>query len=1463
MSVNSNLLSTDQSTFESGTVPTGYVGGGSPLGVVSVTSERSHSGTYSLKYAWPSAGDWLMLQGPDIFGFVTGERYLVSSWVYQPAGSPFVALSIAGVVIGESNATYGSWVQLKTIFNATQDNHRLQWWSSTGTPGSNTSLYVDDIEIIKLDNPDSTFGGGAFGGIGFGGIPIYGDLENPNLSTETTGIRDTQYPYALDYYQGNNQTYTESDGLTDSGAAIDRTGYYIETAGLTDATGEDWPQDSGISATKNATNALYVTLWDDANLDSSGLTLNYTIRNVTNIDSAGLVDSLTRSLVKGITDSAGMVDIVLTNFDDDIGWNRGLQEASGLTDYDISIDIREDITDALGLTDSDLTPNKTQNYTALSRTDSTNTVVGLSTESASLAIGVVASDSGVFGLSTESASVVKTDATLFTLINNHVVTASPQVYGEWNLNRYSTATVTNNSEPAASAVLATSMNYNKYFPIDSIVRPNRYGNKVCYPVLNQAYRDNNITNLGYYSYAAMTYERRETIPARTYIASGDAPYQYWVSSPYSRSLANGSISNVNPMAEYATAFKMNKILVRFNVHAYRPSTVSIEYRYNSSWTSTGAAWSVPANGLVEIYRATGGTWSTTPTYWTESADNTISVDGIRLSVSTMTGPGAQVELVEMSPRFVADLSSVTVSYDVNNEVSEKSYIAPVGVASANTGNIVFSNNTGLFDKDNSSSILYGLMDDGIVFTVNVAYGANVVRQMTMLSDKWEVEGWETATVNLIDDAKILQKTKLPDLLLENYRAANIIWTLCDMVGFTNTIVYESAANPSDVVEFFWAGKDQTVWEVIQELASAYQLAVFFDEYRNLRIMTRDYLMDNTRGVKWTFMGQDSTTLSDIISFNPEQVENINKVVVKYKATNSYHMDKSDEKTKSKNEIFWEAPSDWGVGAAQVALPISNGATYITIRNTEDLPRFAGKLQIGSSILEYISKGYIVNGQERQVKNETDYLLAVEDNNGVTPTFSGKVYLKNPITFDWANALTRFAADFMLIDMTDGATTSISAISKFTKDPVTGIRVNALGNTAQKRTGGIKNFATSFDRAGVKFKLTSTTGSFGVFLWPQGTASHSGYHFTVQNGDDPTKAGTNVFLRGVRVENDGTPTQLTNLAAVSSPILKTNAWYALEVIVAPISGGWAFNVYLNGKFIGTFRDTVGELTRNTRAGFFTCGPTSAVVEQFWAIDFPTDAKKIPDGLKTYYPDDAWREAKTDLPLNYPDIENYYADRAIAIYLAAIFAGGVVLTYTILDYGGSYIGVVREIFEETVRFDDIPIRKLEFLNTNPFAQVISWRYTPMGAKFSVRNNSNIYQQLNGTWETDVSGATRDESFLIYGEGIFFSPEQSVENTDQALAKRRGESSVEFSSDWVQTRSSAQRLADWVKNRFGKDSEEYNIEAFGNPFLSVGDLVSINYTTKGLTGSNFYGVVTSLNNSWDDGLWTNVSVRRIVNV
>ena len=288
------------------------------------------------------------------------------------------------------------------------------------------------------------------------------------------------------------------------------------------------------------------------------------------------------------------------------------------------------------------------------------------------------------------------------------------------------------------------------------------------------------------------------------------------------------------------------------------------------------------NGLeyderVPVYKwfiGTDGTYENThfvtdftnPSFYNEtgSGENTyrefVWMKGLRLVVKTMSLPNVPLELIEISPRLVANLSDSLINFNVTKAASDLSGSAlPVGQLMAGVGNISLFDNDNSFNPNNewnfqtnSGSIIAKYINKNIKFVFyevikKVNDNNYYVPIKTMYSETFPERDARTGetSLSLRDFYFYFESLKAPRILITEASLSQAICLLLDSVGFSN-YVFKRLPNESDpVIPYFFIPPDQSVAETLSDLARATQSAMFFDEFNNFIVMTKSYLLDES------------------------------------------------------------------------------------------------------------------------------------------------------------------------------------------------------------------------------------------------------------------------------------------------------------------------------------------------------------------------------------------------------------------------------------------------------------------------------------------------------------------------------------------------------------------------------------------------------------------------------------------
>jgi hypothetical protein len=231
------------------------------------------------------------------------------------------------------------------------------------------------------------------------------------------------------------------------------------------------------------------------------------------------------------------------------------------------------------------------------------------------------------------------------------------------------------------------------------------------------------------------------------------------------------------------------------------------------------------------------------------------IKGLRIVVDTMNKQNCTFDLIELSPRLMMDISSKTTQYSMTKP------LADLGTTSMPTGNLIASTGKiSLFDEDlafnennpyvgHSGSIVSGFTNTKMKFIFydivkNVGGYDYYIPLKTLYSEKVPQVSDTAATLDfdLRDLFYFLESEKSPELLLTNVSLSYAITVLLDSIGFSNYTFRRIVNEHELIIPFFFVGPDQNVAETLQQLAISSQSAMFFNEFNDLVVMSKRYLM---------------------------------------------------------------------------------------------------------------------------------------------------------------------------------------------------------------------------------------------------------------------------------------------------------------------------------------------------------------------------------------------------------------------------------------------------------------------------------------------------------------------------------------------------------------------------------------------------------------------------------------------
>ena len=226
------------------------------------------------------------------------------------------------------------------------------------------------------------------------------------------------------------------------------------------------------------------------------------------------------------------------------------------------------------------------------------------------------------------------------------------------------------------------------------------------------------------------------------------------------------------------------------------------------------------------------------------------ISGVRIVVDAMNVKDSTFDLIEISPRLVMNLSDKTLDYSVNKSASDLGISGlPVGQLIASNGGVNIFDYDQAFNENNSSSIIAKYINRHVQFKfyeviVDVDGWDYYVPIKTLYSEafpKQDLMG-KTVSLSLRDMYWYLESITAPQILMTEVSVSSAVSLLLDSIGFSNYTFKRVANEKEIIIPYFFVGPDKSVAEVLQDIAVSTQTAMFFDEYNNFVMMSKDYIM---------------------------------------------------------------------------------------------------------------------------------------------------------------------------------------------------------------------------------------------------------------------------------------------------------------------------------------------------------------------------------------------------------------------------------------------------------------------------------------------------------------------------------------------------------------------------------------------------------------------------------------------
>ena len=543
--------------------------------------------------------------------------------------------------------------------------------------------------------------------------------------------------------------------------------------------------------------------------------------------------------------------------------------------------------------------------------------------------------------------------------------------------------------------------YKKLFPVDSIIKPFRpVTSGIKYFILEKPVSSGGPTETQkntFSNYRSVLYP--ETQP-RIYYPGANTYYKYWVTPA-----DTGADITINYLTNLTQHALTNKIVLKFESTHSLPPTYTIKITKSNNTEETIAnALATPLNGLVELYY-NGVSWSASTPTEPQSFSDPILIKSITVTTPS-AGANKIIGITEVSARWIKDISSDVISFDINKESSSSSEeLLPVGKITANSINlnlVKYNQSTLQYVSYNrnvalNSSLTYMVKNAKIIPFFKIYHQNGLISEGSSKYDKinqgyfyvneWNISSYGEVSVGALDSAKYLMEVVCPDILCESYPVTAIIRRLLDSVGYTNYKFNLSSGSDSSVplINYFWTDGSKTVWEYLQELCRDIQMNAIVDENDILQFYSRNYMYSRTTK-DWNFYQEaEGNILPNIVDFSKKEMPSANQVKVRWTTpTTSEYLQSSDPLWQSSESFIVAGGLSESLeisGNTNIAIDLSGPSVYNKLISGFN---FNGYFLVDSEIIEYDAMGYQYIPAEITNTLVTDAIKGTVLNNGVNP-----------------------------------------------------------------------------------------------------------------------------------------------------------------------------------------------------------------------------------------------------------------------------------------------------------------------------------------------------------------------------------------------------------------------------------------------------------------------------------------------
>lgn len=1057
--------------------------------------------------------------------------------------------------------------------------------------------------------------------------------------------------------------------------------------------------------------------------------------------------------------------------------------------------------------------------------------------------------------------MITTSPELKTVLQQSVaINPSVKVVAEWNYNRFAII------DKVANGTQTAEQEYdNNIFPLSSITDPERPTEGIVKSFTNEG-----VVPVSPYSETQAKY--------RPVTTSDEDVYKYWVSANVSGASTPYTISAATPSVVYKSSVNANKIRVAFERGHSTPTAFTVDITLDgATWTTIASNPTISSNGVVQLYRQPDNTWGSTI-----NRGPSTPLKGVRVTISALNKGGARAAVIELGLRREDDISQYVKSYSVDMNMSEVSYIAPLGEVTSNESTVELDNTSFIFTNDNPASPYFDLLDSNVSVFIEMGINKGTmadpnyewVRQFTGRSREWGGQTRSGTSLQLSDDAPYLQSINPPRMLLSSVTAAEAIWRVLDSVGFSYWKFDSSDVdNSPSAIPYFWTDDEKTVWEVISEIAEHFQCAVYFDEFGILQILTRTQAFSDTATPVWQLDAVVDSKLPDIKEATVVHDFETNIVNIEYSPT-----DQSEESPSGVRpmEVVWEPEDTLVLRSNQLKKTMTETDMVFSINapDTKTWP-YNGVVQVEGEFIRYDAKEYgywntltttknvfITSEEERQKLDR----ISADLNRGASNAFTGRfrvapkgrgIWATSPKIHDldysnWTSKRYRYGSGPIRTwegGFVKNPNESILALKTNATWTPSHFYVCTQGYSADPGLPIYYGTRMKFDTSGY------TYGAGGIVI---GAGSNdSGYYVEIQRTSVTDTTYRAKYGGEVQVYYRSSSGSITRLNKGSALDISPGVWYDIDVKFSPGASTRQIDVMINGthKLTAIHAATVPADNQGGRNGIWVRGFTYANFEYFYNSRSAPEAEVV-DGATW------WNRIKGGYQSNQYDYEYSYGQYVDA--QATTLTGSVSIRRPVQGskrFMDDFGPIVHEVREFDVKFENGPVAySMAYFSNETQAACPEYNADAFGAKFLLANISRDNAVMNGE-DTLTFGSENPvtQKLFIYGRTFIKKDSRTHTVSDERAVRRRGKVTTTISSQWIQSEGAAQALGDWIVSQWSGGNDQVEVESFGNPLLQIGDLVSINYPSKSMSPDTHRYFIVGIKHAYGHGLNTSYTLRR----